>query len=283
MSGFHNKSSSILTNTTSSYKDASKYLRNQLNLQYVIVPKICDRVDLERYFILAKRSYEQAVASLRQHPDQLYLAYIDFKKFLVLSVERIPTHPNYKTIQSKGDHKLIEYKKWMEDTRVKALSDLEGIVNCMDQTEYAKHAKFDDAFLEEQFEEECVIGTSNNPSSSSTLSATDTSNQSGLYSIDNFLVHAPASTSRVGDPFGNLVEPSTAVPTVLPVIPSSIMTSPKVRDTTKWDILRNPCDREPSVPTDISTPTTVSSSSSSAITATSSRKTFLKDVLIYPE
>jgi hypothetical protein len=141
-------------------KDASVFLRNQLKANYVILPDVSPRVSIERYFVLCERLYKQAYQYYQNKNIQLVNAYIDFQKFLILILDRIPKHPQYKLINVKAnaaalsahDRKLVEYKSWIEGMKVKAMLILEEIVGIMDKTEYEKQQTTIEQSLEDEFD-----------------------------------------------------------------------------------------------------------------------------------
>jgi hypothetical protein len=149
-------------------KDASVYLRNQLKSNYVIIPEISPRIPIERYFILATRLYDQAYTYYKQKDKQLINAYIDYQKFLLLILDRIPKHPQYKAINVsklqvslsasssptvKEEKKLIEYKQWIEKMKLPSVTILEELVNMMDFLEYQKQKALSEEVLESNFDE----------------------------------------------------------------------------------------------------------------------------------
>jgi hypothetical protein len=146
-------------------KDASIYLRNQLKSNYVIIPEISPRIPIERYFIMATRLYDQAYTYYKQKDKQLINAYIDYQKFLLLILDRIPKHPQYKTIivgklpaslspaTMKEEKRLIEYKQWIEKMKLPSITILEELVKMMDLLEYQKQKVLSEEALEATFDE----------------------------------------------------------------------------------------------------------------------------------
>jgi hypothetical protein len=150
----------VISMAANPVKDASIFLRNQLKANYVILPEVSPRVSIERYFLLCERLYKQAYQYYQNKNIQLVNAYIDFQKFLILILDRIPKHPQYKLINVKAnvaalsahDRKLVEYKNWVEGMKVKAMLILEEIVGIMDKTEYEKQQTTIEQSLEDEFD-----------------------------------------------------------------------------------------------------------------------------------
>ena len=146
--------------TQSIEKDASIYLRNQLKANYVTLPQVSHRIPIERYFTLAERLYEQAIQYYQKKDSQYINAYIDYQKFLLLTLDRIPKHQQYKLINtnSNGNGRpaevaLIKSKIWLEKVRIEALRSLEEIVKVMDKVEYQRQQSLKLDALEAEFDD----------------------------------------------------------------------------------------------------------------------------------
>lgn len=161
-------------------KDASIYLRNQLKANYVTLPQVSPRIPIKRYFELAERLYKQAYQYYLKKETQYINAYIDYQKFLLLTLDRIPKHPQYNLINTSTksnpnlkneDKKLIEYKIWLEGIRGTAFKTLEEVVRLMDKIEYDRHQALAIDTLEAEFDDVDINSAGvAPPSSSSALS-----------------------------------------------------------------------------------------------------------------
>jgi hypothetical protein len=204
-------------------KDASIYLRNQLKSNYVIIPEISPRIPIERYFIMATRLHDQAYSYYRQKDKQLINAYIDYQKFLLLILDRIPKHPQYKTIivgnlpaslppaTMKEEKRLIEYKQWIEKMKLPSITILEELVKMMDLLEYQKQkvlseealeATFDEIEAKEEVEEEEAETNGQDKTDStaplekrSTLSITEIRNSLVYLSTPSYSLPVPSSSA----------------------------------------------------------------------------------------
>lgn len=162
-------------------KDASIYLRNQLKANYVTLPQVSPRIPIKRYFELAERLYKQAYQYYLKKETQYINAYIDYQKFLLLTLDRIPKHPQYNLINTSAksnpnlkneDKKLIEYKIWLEGIRGTAFKTLEEVVRLMDKIEYDRHQALAIDTLEAEFDDVDINSAGVAPPSSSALSPT---------------------------------------------------------------------------------------------------------------
>lgn len=101
--------------------DSSSAFRLQLSREYVIVPDISPRIDIDRYIAIAKAVKDEAQRSIQKKAYSR--AYIDYRKFLLL-MTKIATHPSYTT--------RFDVKKWVKSESEAAFSVLEDIVTEMD-------------------------------------------------------------------------------------------------------------------------------------------------------
>jgi hypothetical protein len=206
-------------------KDASIYLRNQLKSNYVIIPEISPRIPIERYFIMATRLFDQAYTYYKQKDKHLINAYIDYQKFLLLILDRIPKHPQYKTINAgkppasspatmKEEKKLVEYKQWIEKMKLPSITILEELVKMMDLLEYQKQkdlseealeATFDEIEAKEEVEEE-EAGTNGQDKTDSTAPVEKRSTLS-ITEIRNSLVYLSTPSYSLPVPSSSAVPP----------------------------------------------------------------------------
>jgi hypothetical protein len=113
--------------------DSSAAIRNQLKKNYVIVPDVSPRIEIDRYRTIANAVQEEGYLSFGKK-DYLR-AYIDLQKFILLS-SKIAGHPSY---VSRPD-----IKKWVADQTARTFATLEHIVRKMDEQQ--------DRILEEQMD-----------------------------------------------------------------------------------------------------------------------------------
>lgn len=108
----------------------STKLREHLKKNYVQVPALSQKVSLYDYLKLARNSYYNAVESYKKNNVQG--AYVEFHKFQILVLERLPSHKDF---HSNTKH-AVEIRKWIQAARVSAMSYLEFTVDKMDADEY---------------------------------------------------------------------------------------------------------------------------------------------------
>lgn len=119
--------SKSVQNTRGQY---STKLREHLKKNYVQVPALSQKVSLYDYLKLARNSYYNAVKSYKNNNVQG--AYVEFHKFQILVLERLPSHKDY---NSNTKH-AVEIRKWIQAARISAMSYLELTVDKMDADEY---------------------------------------------------------------------------------------------------------------------------------------------------
>lgn len=80
--------------------NSSSSFRLHLQTHYATVPPLVKTVSLSRYVALCKTSYENAMEkynkySANKNVTACNAAYVDFYKFLILALERVPSHADY--------------------------------------------------------------------------------------------------------------------------------------------------------------------------------------------
>ena len=80
--------------------NSSRQLREHLKQHFVIVPPLVKTVPLTRYIALCKIVFENALEKYKKNSyrdiSACRSAYVDFYKFQILALERIPSHADYK-------------------------------------------------------------------------------------------------------------------------------------------------------------------------------------------
>ncbi len=123
--------------------NSSLAFRESLKRRYVVVPEINDRVDLMRYLQPAERLLHDAYQS--QCRGDLTNAYIDYQKFLVFVVERLPKHRAYQSL-----NKQDPLRRWCTDNAQEALKKLEDVARELDNEEdRRREAELDDYLLDQ--------------------------------------------------------------------------------------------------------------------------------------
>lgn len=77
-----------------SSSNSSKQIRESLNKEYVIIPAVIHTIKIQKYKEFADQLYKSAIEAYQKNND-IYTTYIHLRKFLVLSVERIPQHKSF--------------------------------------------------------------------------------------------------------------------------------------------------------------------------------------------
>lgn len=108
----------------------STKLRTHLKNNYVQVPALSQKVSLYDYLKLARNSYYNAVNSYKKNNVQG--AYVEFHKFQILVLERLPAHKDF---NSNSKH-AVEIRKWIKAARESAMTYLEFTVDKLDEDEY---------------------------------------------------------------------------------------------------------------------------------------------------
>jgi len=81
--------------------NSSINLRQHLKKYYVIVPPVTKTVPLSRYIALCRLLFDSAAAKYKNKDlSSCRAAYVDFFKFQILALERIPFHPDYPSIDT---------------------------------------------------------------------------------------------------------------------------------------------------------------------------------------
>ena len=90
--------------------NSSRKLRDHLKQHFAIVPPLVKTVPLTRYIALCKIVYENALDKYKKNScrdiSACRSAYVDFYKFQILALERIPSHADYKDMDPTT-------KEWM--------------------------------------------------------------------------------------------------------------------------------------------------------------------------
>ena len=91
--------------------NSSWELRQHLKQYFVIVPPLMKTVSLSRYTALCKILFNNALEKHNKYDSSRDIssyrsAYVDFYKFQIIALERIPSHPDYKGIDPAT-------KEWM--------------------------------------------------------------------------------------------------------------------------------------------------------------------------
>lgn len=186
-------------------KDASKKLRDQLKANYVQVPPLSPKVTLYDYLKLARNLYYAAASAYKK--CNLKGAYIDFHKFQILILERLPLHKEYNS-QSRNAQ---EIRKWINVTKFSALKYLEHIVRIMDEEQYRlvlhEHSR-DELDLIDEFDSEPAVITAPQPSQ---MSVGNDVSATRLNSLINECDRSAGSST-------------TAVPTTTQLVPGTATT-----------------------------------------------------------
>jgi hypothetical protein len=122
-----------MTLSTNTPSNSSKPLRDQLKATYVLVPEVNDRVLLSKYVDLAKNLF--AAAQDAETKNEAVNTYINFQKLLVLLLDRLPHHAQYRQLTS--DHPI---RKWIKDIAKVSLVALENVCRQMDTEEDERQA-----------------------------------------------------------------------------------------------------------------------------------------------
>lgn len=146
--------------------NSSHAYRKILKENYVIIPDLSVKVHMRKYFDLARMLYYQAVGYLKV--NNLPNAYIDFFKFQLLVLVKLPTHPDYNKFMTS------DYKTWLEKAKESALSSLENIAGALDAIEDAKLKEEQDNFLLSAFDAEDRPSRSSPESTASRIFGTST-------------------------------------------------------------------------------------------------------------
>eukprot|EP01035_Chromulina_nebulosa_P030744 gene30744-40891_t len=113
--------------------NSSWELRQHLKQYFVIVPPLMKTVSLSRYTALCKILFNNALEKHNKYDSSRDIssyrsAYVDFYKFQIIALERIPSHPDYKGIDPAT-------KEWMSKSVEAAMKYLEDIVVRLDEDE----------------------------------------------------------------------------------------------------------------------------------------------------
>jgi hypothetical protein len=109
--------------------NSSSEIRKQIELDFVILPKINNEVNIIKFVNYAKRLVQQADNTYSKGEWNDVQSYIDYKKFLKVVCTEIPKHKSYLSIEMK------EHRNWFKRKGVSALNRLECIVERMDLAE----------------------------------------------------------------------------------------------------------------------------------------------------